>query len=196
MTCHPKHHERWQRFTSTTAVLATVLVVAGCGGYSPITFQPVAVPDALTKVTTNKNFAVVDNASFSDAVMLYPNRTQKPVHRIPVGDYLLSRIVLALPQDAGISKVRLAQYSNVCEGRGTFGPHLWCVTKTRLQVTANNVERTLDVTDEADVGPVFIAGDISPPFTMGDTLEGPIHGQARASVDHLMPVVQKALSSR
>jgi hypothetical protein len=30
----------------------------------------------------------------------------QPVHRIPVGDYLLSRLVLDLLQDAGITQIR------------------------------------------------------------------------------------------
>src|SRR5437868_3112493 len=105
-----------------------VLFLSACGGYSPITYQPVVVPDMLTKVTSNKNFKAVDNKSFAEAAMLYPTRTGKAHHIVPVGDYLLSRVVLGLPEDAGISKIRLEDYHSECSAKGILGPHLWCLT--------------------------------------------------------------------
>ncbi len=38
---------------------------------------------------------------------------------------------------------------------------------------------------EPDVGPVIIAGDIAPPFTMGDRYTEVIHDEARRTIDAL-----------
>jgi hypothetical protein len=171
-----------------------VLFLSACGGYSPITYQPVVVPDMLTKVTSNKNFKAVDNKSFAEAAMLYPTRTGKTHHIVPVGDYLLSRVVLGLPEDAGISNIRLEDYHSECSAKEILGPHLWCLTNARLMIAIGGRDRLIDLADEADVGPVFVPGDIAPPFTMGDNLEGPIHTQARATVDHLTAKLWPAFS--
>jgi hypothetical protein len=170
---------------ATFAVVLALPLLSACGGYSPVIYQPVTVPDLLTKVTANRNFKTVDSKSFADAVLQYPTRTGSSYHTIPVGDYLLSRVVLALPEDSEISNIQLKSYESRCASKGMLGPHLLCVTRIRLTVTARGKDYALELSDEADVGPVFIPGDIAPPFTMGDYLEGPIHEQARRTVDHV-----------
>jgi hypothetical protein len=137
--------------------------LAACGGYVPRVYPAVMVPEMMSQIEANKNFKVADNTSFSNAIMLYPTRTGDSDHRIPVGNYLLSRAVLALPDDAGLTKIRLDEYRSECESRGVFGPHLWCTTNAQLTIAIRGKDQILHATDEVDVGPVYIPGDMSLP---------------------------------
>lgn len=160
-----------------------LLVLASCGGYTPITFPPVPVPEALTKVALNPNYAIADKASFASAKLLYPARLAGDYHTVPVGEYLLSRVVLTLPSNAGISAIRMQLFDCRCNGRGFLGPHLWCVYDLAVAIRANGSDRTLTAHGERDVGPVYVPGDFAFPFTTGDYQSQTIHHQAKLAVD-------------
>ena len=175
----------------TIALVVVTDFLSACGGYVPHQYPPLMVSDSMTRIATNKNFKAVDSPSFGNAVMLYPTRLGDTYHSVPIGDYLLSRVVLGLPEDAGIAKIRLDEYKSKCESRI---PHFWCTTSARLAVTAHGSDKILDVTDEVDVGPRFLPGDISFPFTTGDFFDGAIHAQARKTVDGISIKILEAFS--
>lgn len=159
------------------------LFLIACGGYTARVYPPVQVPNALTKVASSPNYAVADHKSFASAFIPYPTRNNNSNHSIPVGDYLLSRVVLALPQKSGINTIALKAYDNNCASRGVFGPHLWCVYRLSVDIIQDGKKRNLLAKGEVDVGPKFIPGDVSPPFTFGNRLVRVIHFQARRAVD-------------
>jgi len=175
--------DKLRRLARGIACTAITLFLAGCGGYTPVTFPSVPVPDALTKVVPNPNYAVTDKGSFDTAKVLYPTRMAGDYHTVPAGDYLLSRVVLALPSDAGISAIRMQRFDCKCNGRGFIGPHLWCVYDLAVAIRTGVGDGTLMVHGERDVGPVIVAGDFSPPFTVGDYYPESIHYQAKLAVD-------------
>lgn len=187
---------RLRRLVQGIISTAIVSSLTGCGGYTPVTFPSVPVPDALTRVVPNPNYAVTDNASFASAKLLYPARMGGDYHTVPVGDYLLSRVVLALPGDAGISAIRLQRFDCKCDGRGFLGPHLWCVYDLAVAIRANNSDRTLTAHGERDVGPVYVPGDFAFPFTSGDYFSETIHYQARLAVDAAAGAVAAAYRAK
>lgn len=166
-------------------------LLSACGGYSPIHYQPVPMPRT-QNIVESKNFEAVQTQSFSEAVMLYPTRLGNTYHTIPVGDYLIGRIVTALPGDSEISEIRLDAYDSKCGMTGFFIAHALCRTRASFSVKADGIVHLLDVFDEADVGPMFIPGDIAPPLTMGDKMEGMMQLQAMTSVKHLVPKIAAA----
>lgn len=178
------------------AVLAVVLAlqVAGCGGYAGVRFPAVASTDMLTRVVANPNFRMVDGESFADAAMLYPTRLPSNHHTIPVGDYLLSRTVLALPSDVEISSLRLVEYRSACLASRLFAPQARCATKAVFAVGTRQGMRTLEVSATPDVGPLFVVGDIVPPFTWGDHPTEAIHAEARLTVDALQAEMRQAFA--
>lgn len=80
------------------SILLLSFFLTSCGGYAARVYPPVQVPDALTKVSSSTNFVVADKKSFASASVPYPTRSNRSNHTIPVGDYLLSRVILTLPR--------------------------------------------------------------------------------------------------
>ena len=176
------------------SVYALALGLSGCGGYSPVVFPAVTAPDMLTRVVANPNFKAVDGTSFANAAMLYPTRVGTSHHSIPVGDYLVSRIVLALPPNAAISALRLTEYRSVCRPSGFVSPQARCATKATFQVETPGGAKSISVESEVDTGPLYVVGDISPPFTWGDMPVDAIHQEARKSIDALEVAMRASFS--
>jgi hypothetical protein len=149
----------------------------------------------LTRVVANLNFKYIDGDSFANAVMLYPTRIASSHHSIPVGDYLLSRTVLALPPDAAITALRLVEYRSICGPSRVLAPQARCVTKARFAVATREDEREITAEAETDVGPLMVAGDFSPPFTWGDYFTEVIHEEARRAVDGLQLKMRDAFAT-
>ena len=171
------------RLITCTMAIATCLLVAGCGGYSSIRYPAVSAPDMLTRVVANPNFKIVDPGSFAEAAMLYPGRCCGTYHQVPVGDYLLSRVVLAMPKASTITALRLTEFKSVCGPSRMLAPLARCVTKAVFSVNAGGTAVSSTVEAEADVGPQIVAGDIAPPFNWGNHYVDVIHDEARKSVD-------------
>jgi hypothetical protein len=176
------------------AFIAAATFLATCGGYSAHQYPPLTASDVMTKISTDKTYKAADYISFANAVMLYPARANVSYHSIPVGDYLLSRVISALPQDAEFTKIRLDEYKSKCEFRG-FLSHVWCTTSARLTVASRGKDSTFDVADDVDVGPGIVAGDIAPPFTWGGFNDEAIHAMARMTVDSISKKFHDLMSS-
>ena len=88
------------------ATLASA-AVSGCtigtvGGPLP----PLAVSDALTRVAASPIYKIVDHESFANVKVNYP-APQQP-HTIPAGDYLLSKVVTAIPKGRSINRFEIS----------------------------------------------------------------------------------------
>ena len=165
-----------------TLALAPVVLLAACGGYAPVTYPPVPVTNYLTMVHGNRHLAAADKASFTTADFSYPTRGGGGFHKVPVGDYLLAQLIQQIPETVETKRIKLETFGSVCKSGGGFGPHAICQTALIVRIETAAGERLVESNGAYDVGPMFIPGDISPPFTMGDHLVGVIHGEAMTAV--------------
>lgn len=154
--------------------LSLVFSLAGCGGYTAVTYPAVPVTD-FSRIKENK----VDVESFANASVKYPTRFGTSYHTIPVGEYLSYRIQQVFIGDVTMHHVKLKQFSSVCNPDSAFAPHGLCSTALTLDVDG----RITGTAGSYDTGPLMIPGDITPPLTMGDPLVGYLHGVGRKVVD-------------
>lgn len=171
--------------TRTISCIVFLLLISGCGGYAAHTYPPLTAEDFLTKVISNNNFKIIDGVSFSKAQILYPARITSIYHIIPVGDYLLAKTTLALPERSNIEQLRLNSFNSTCMPSQFIAPEAKCVTSVIITLIIHGAYKNIAIKDEVDAGPLFIAGDFAPPFTWGDMLNEPIRIEAQKVIDSL-----------
>lgn len=154
-------------------------IISSCM-HTSATLHAIPVPDAFTKVVSNPNFKAVDNESFSDAYLYYRGGLPDLYHRVPVGDYLLSKLVTTLPIDAEITLIRLNSFESKCGESRAFLPGLQCRTHCSVQIVSNGTVHAINASSQDDdLGSHLIYGEI------GD-VETLMQDQAKRAIDSLV----------
>lgn len=163
-------------------VLAPMASLAACGGYDPITYPPLTIANPLTELHGNRHLNAVEAASFRGAEVSYGARMRGTYHKIPVGDFLIAQLVQTIPDTEKTKRIRLETFGSTCDSNRVFAPHAECKTTLIVRLETDKGERVVEAWGSYDVGPKMIAGDIAPPFTMGDPMVGIIQRQASVAV--------------
>ena len=171
--------------TMSNAIFTIVcMTLLSCSAGSSA-LNSIPVENALTRVVANSNFKVADNASFASAFILYKGGTPDAIHKIPIGDYLLSRIVLSIPEDLDISSIRLLRFEARIDPDGIVMPHARCRGSCNLEIIYAGQTLTISVPIDQNLGPFYVYGSYSPPYSQGlpGETEPAIHAQVKKAVD-------------
>lgn len=111
------------RLALAAAVFALALL-AGCGSSNPPQRLPQLPVDNLLDTAAQPAFRTADHQSFAKAVMQIP--ADGGTHTVPVGEYLLARVVEAFPRGAEVDHLRLTAFDVTCKDQGWFSSTLVC----------------------------------------------------------------------
>jgi len=167
--------------TNLLILIGIVMITNGCGGYSSIKYDPLPVTTIDFSTERKNTISAVDSNNIN---LMYPSRS-KDYHIIPVKDYLFAKLLSSVPENVGITSMKVTKFQSKCDGRGVFGPKLWCISSIEISYTINKKDKIINVHSESDVGPVFAPGDIAPPINWGSSLQNSVHKQAMEAMDSL-----------
>lgn len=136
--------------------LLSALLLAGCTANTARQITPLPTASPLLARAGEPAFETADKWSFTQAVFRYP--AGEGFHQIPVGDYLLDRIVAHAGEVHGLRLVRFES-----TGRTAFGVMTKHLTTLDVEVTATvagTIRRARFAVEDRHLGPLY-SGDFS-----------------------------------
>lgn len=142
---------------------------------------PARIP--LLSHSGSQPFETADKWSFSQAVISYPAGGDQH-HRIPVGEYLLGRLLEKSPQ----LNLKLVRFDSSADT--AFGVFTRCLLSLDVEIAyyaEGQPRRFLFQFERRDIGPFFVGENSVIPFTSaGPSDDGLFHNQLRPIIDEIV----------
>ena len=132
-------------------ISALVMLVSGCtpmeaglwgASRAGRTMAPLEVKGHL-KSAARELGHLADMDSFSGIFMRFDSGGFGNFHSIPIGDYLLSKMLFIIPEGKNVRSISLRYFDGRCKGETGFSPHAICNANTYVQITTYKEEMIL-----------------------------------------------------